>query len=147
MGSILYEQTELTNVHSNVTLNHGVIQLNPLTSQIYGGQKNGSVTVDTRPNPDDLCGQCQAHRRGREQTAVVALVGQETRSTARWPRPPNLTFATPASGDVVQTLNGTLGLNLTNGKLTKLDLVNELSKIGKFSGAGTRPRAIPASRR
>ncbi len=25
-------------MHSNVSLNHGVIQLNPLTAQIYGGQ-------------------------------------------------------------------------------------------------------------
>ena len=51
VGTIVYEQTVLTNVHSNVTLNHGVIQLNPLTAQIYGGQESGSITVDTRPNP------------------------------------------------------------------------------------------------
>ena len=41
----------LSNVKSNVNLNRGVIQLNPLTSQIYGGQQSGSVTVDTRLNP------------------------------------------------------------------------------------------------
>ena len=28
-----------------------MIQLNPLTSQVYGGQQSGSMTVDTRPNP------------------------------------------------------------------------------------------------
>src|SRR5271166_6247343 len=38
VGSILYQQTELTNVHANVQLNHGVITLNPLTSQLYGGR-------------------------------------------------------------------------------------------------------------
>src|SRR5208337_2200785 len=51
VGSILYEQLELTSVRSNVQLNHGVIQLNPLTSQICGGQEAGSVTIDTRQNP------------------------------------------------------------------------------------------------
>ena len=76
VGTIIYEQTVLTNVHSNVTLNHGIIQLNPLTSQIYGGQENGSVTVDTRAQSDDLRGQCQAHRRGCQQAAVVGLVGE-----------------------------------------------------------------------
>ncbi len=55
VGTITYEQSVLTNVHSNVSLNRGVIQLNPLTSQVYGGQQSGSITVDTRPNPDDLC--------------------------------------------------------------------------------------------
>ena len=32
-------------------LNRGIIQLNPLTSQVYGGQESGNITVDTRPNP------------------------------------------------------------------------------------------------
>src|SRR5208337_4871664 len=36
VGSILYQQTELTNVHANIQLYHGVIHLNPLTSQSYG---------------------------------------------------------------------------------------------------------------
>jgi len=51
VGTIVYEQTVLTGVRSTVALNHGIIQLNPLTAQIYGGQESGSVTVDTRPNP------------------------------------------------------------------------------------------------
>jgi len=46
----------------------------------------------------------------------------------------NQTFSTPASGDVTQTLNGPFAFTLTNGKLAKLDLMNELGKIGKFAG-------------
>jgi hypothetical protein len=46
----------------------------------------------------------------------------------------NVTFSTPASGDVAQTLNGTLTMTLANGKIMKLDLPGELSKIGKFGG-------------
>ena len=41
IGTIIYDRTELTNVHSNVILNHGVIELSPLTAQVYGGQING----------------------------------------------------------------------------------------------------------
>ena len=50
VGSIVYDKTNLTNVHSNVTLNHGVIQLSPLTGNVYGGQANGGITIDTRPS-------------------------------------------------------------------------------------------------
>ncbi|MDR3747950.1 MAG: AsmA family protein [Acidobacteriota bacterium] len=134
-GSILYEQTELTNVHSNVTLNHGVIQLNPLTAQIYGGQENGSVTIDTRPNPSTyavnakLTGVDANKMLSSISTVKDTLYGTLNANT-------NITFATPPSGDVVQTVNGMLILNLANGKLMKLDLLNDLSKIGQFSGGG-----------
>jgi hypothetical protein len=50
----------------------------------------------------------------------------------------NVTFSTPQSGDVAQTLNGVIAMNLANGKITKLDLVNELSKIGKFGGGAAK---------
>ena len=137
VGSILYQQTELTNVHANVQLNHGVIQLNPLTSQVYGGQENGSITIDTRPNPT-------AYAVNAKLTGVDANKLLSSLSTVKdtlygtLAASPNVTFATPPSGDIVPTLNGTLGLNLTNGKLTKIDMLNELSKIGKFSGGGAK---------
>src|SRR5271166_805399 len=137
VGSILYQQTELTNVHANVQLNHGVITLNPLTSQLYGGQENGSITIDTRPNP-------MTYAVNAKLTGVDANKLLSSLSTVKdtlygtLAASPNVTFTTPPSGDVTPTLNGTLGLNLTNGKLTKVDLVSELGKIGKFNGGGAK---------
>src|SRR5271165_6024477 len=137
VGSILYEQLELTNVRSNVQLNHGVIQLNPLTSQICGGQEAGSVTIDTRQNPTTYA--LNARLSGVDANKLLSsLSSAKDTLYGTLAASPNVTFATPPSGDVVQTLNGTLGLNLTNGKLTKVDLVNELSKIGKFGGGGAK---------
>ncbi len=59
----------------------------------------------------------------------------------------NQSFSTPASGDVTQTLNGPFSFTLTNGKLTKVDLVSEVSKIGKFGGgaAPAQEKATPQS--
>ncbi len=137
VGSILYEQTALTNVHSNVQLNHGVIQLNPLTTQIYGGQGAGSITIDTRQSTTTYA--VNAKLSGVDANKLLSSL-----STAKdtlygtLAATPNVTFATPPSGDIVPTLNGMLGLNLTNGKLTKVDLVNELSRIGKFGGGGAK---------
>ncbi len=137
VGSILYEQTELTNVHSQVQLNHGVIQLNPLTTQIYGGQGSGSITMDTRAATTTYA--VNAKLTGVDANKLLsALSSAKDTLYGTLAASPNVTFATPASGDVVSTLNGTLGLNLTNGKLTKVDLVSELSKIGKFGGGGAK---------
>lgn len=133
VGTITYEQTVLTNVHANVALDRGVIQLNPLASNIYGGQENGSVTVDTRPNPMTYAVNAKLTKVDANQLlSSVSSVKNTLYGTLG--ATTNISFATPPSGDVVQTLNGTMAINLANGKLMKLDLAGELSKIGKFGG-------------
>src|SRR4029077_16660302 len=49
VGSIVYNDLLLNNARSTVTLDHGIIKMNPLTADIYGGQETGSVTLDMRP--------------------------------------------------------------------------------------------------
>ncbi len=133
VGTVVYEQTVLTGVRSNVTLDHGMIQLNPLTAQIYGGQQNGSVTVDTRANPMIYTVNTKLTNVDANQllssvsTVKDTLYGTLTATT-------NVNFATPESGEIVQTLNGTMTMSLMSGKIMKLDLPGELSKIGKFNG-------------
>ncbi len=106
VGTITYQQSVLTNVKSNVSLNHGVIQLNPLTSQVYGGQQSGSITVDTRPNPMT----CAVNMKfsgvdANKMLSAVSSVKDTIYGTLA--ATTNVTFSTPASGDVAQTLNGT----------------------------------------
>ncbi len=137
VGTITYEQTVLTNVKSNVSLNRGVIQLNPLTSQVYGGQQSGSITVDTRPNPMTYAlnmkfSGVDANKMLSATSSVKDTVYGTLAATT------NLTFSTPASGDVAQTLNGTMNMTLANGKIMKLDLPGELAKIGKFGGVSPK---------
>ncbi len=137
IGTIVYEQTVLTNVHSNVSLNRGVIQLNPLTSQVYGGQQSGSITVDTRPNPMTYAVNAKltgvdANKMLSATSSVKDTVYGTLGATT------NITFSTPASGDVAQTLNGTMLMTLANGKIMKLDLPGELAKIGKFGGVSPK---------
>ncbi len=137
VGTVVYEQTVLTNLRSNVTLNHGIIQLNPLTAQIYGGQENGSVTVDTRVHPVTYAVTTKLTNVDANQllssvsTVKDTLYGGLTATT-------DVSFATPESGEIVQTLNGTMTMSLTNGKIMKLDLPGELSKIGKFGGVAPK---------
>ena len=39
----------LTNVHATCKLDRGVIQLSPLTADLFGGKQDGSLTLDLRP--------------------------------------------------------------------------------------------------
>jgi uncharacterized protein involved in outer membrane biogenesis len=137
VGTIIYDKTDLTNVHSNVSLNHGVIQLSPLTAQVYGGQINGTISIDERhPTPTFAV---NAKLSGADANKLMSAIANSPDTLyGSLAANINQTFATPPSGDVVQTLNGPFSFVLTNGKLTKVDLIAELSKIGKFGGAGAK---------
>jgi AsmA protein len=125
----------MSNVHSNVNLNHGVIQLNPLTGQVFGGQVNGAISMDMRRETASYA--VNAKLTGADANQLLTAVAN-TKDTLYGTMNANLnqTFSTPVSGDVTQTLNGPFAFTLTNGKLTKVDLVSELAKIGKFTGGG-----------
>ncbi len=140
-GTIHYQQMDLTNVRSNVTLNHGIIQLNPLSAQIAGGQEAGSITVDTRQPTTAFA--VNAKLTGVDANRLLSSISSVKDTVyGTLAANANITFSTPQSGDIVQTLNGPITLNLANGKITKIDLVNELSKIGKFGG--TTPKGYTA---
>jgi AsmA protein len=135
VGSLVYDRTTLTNVHSNVNLNHGVVQLNPLTGQVFGGQINGSITADFRHESSSFA--VNAKLTGADANQLLTAVANTKDSVyGTLNATMNQTFSTPASGDVAQTLNGPFSFTLSNGKLTKLDLVSELGKIGKFGTTG-----------
>jgi len=135
VGSLVYDRTVLTNVHSGVNLNHGIVQLNPLTGQVFGGQINGSITADLQHETSSFA--VNAKLTGADANQLLTAVGNMKDSVyGTLNANLNQTFSTPASGDVTQTLNGPFSFTLTNGKLAKLDLVNELGKIGKFGTTG-----------
>jgi len=141
VGSLVYDRTDLTNVHSNVNLNRGVMQLSPLTAQVFGGQISGSITADLRHEPSSFA--VNAKLSGADANQLLTAVANMKDSVyGTLNATMNQTFSTPASGDVAQTLNGPFSLTLTNGKLAKLDLVNELGKIAKFGGGGKGYTAV-----
>ncbi|HZD32586.1 MAG TPA: AsmA family protein [Candidatus Angelobacter sp.] len=136
VGSLIYDRTVVSNVKSNVNLNHGVIQLNPLTGQVFGGQINGSITADLRQATSSFA--INAKLNGADANQLLTAVAS-TKDTVYGTLNANMnqTFSTPALGDVTQTLNGPFQFTLSNGKLTKIDLVSELAKVGKFTGGST----------
>ena len=137
VGTIIYDRTDLTNVHSNVTLNHGVIELTALTAQVYGGQLDGIIAINERQPTATFNVNARLTKADANKLMSAAANANDT-LYGSISATINQTFATPPSGDVAQTLNGPFSFTLTNGKLTKVDLVHELSKIGKFGGGGAK---------
>lgn len=136
VANLVYDQLQLQNVNSNVALDHGVIRMSPITAQLYGGQQNGSIVVDTRPTPMDVqvstnlqhvdANQLLSSTTSLKQTLYGLLAANG-----------NTSFRIAGSQDIARTLNGKLALNLTNGKLAHIDMLNSLAQVAKFTGGST----------
>ncbi|HVP64506.1 MAG TPA: AsmA family protein [candidate division Zixibacteria bacterium] len=133
VGQILYNQLELQNVRTTVTLNRGVITLNPLTTMLYGGQANGSVAMDMRGastlyNVNLKTQNVDSNRLLAAVSNTKDVLYGQLASTIQ------AQFATsPNSSDIAQTLNGHVHMNLENGKLANVDMLQQLAAIGKFT--------------
>lgn len=133
-GTIRAQDIVLTNVHANCKLNRGLITLSPLSAGIFGGTENGTLTLDVRPaNP--LCS-VNAKFAGVDTNALLSAVSSAKNTLyGSLAADTNLRFALVSSNELPQTLNGTVGFNVTNGQLKNVNILNELSKVGKFLGS------------
>lgn len=133
-NTIKSQDIVLTNVRTNVTLNKGVIQLQPLTADLFGGKEAGSLTLDIRPAAP-LCA-INAKLSGVNTNSLLSAVSSVKNTLyGTLAADANVNFALVSSNDLPRTLNGTLGFNVANGELKNVNILNEISKVGKFVGA------------
>lgn len=142
IGTVQYDNLVLNNLRSNVTLDRGVIQLNPLTADLYGGKESGSVVIDVRPTPPVYSVNVKtANVDANKLLSAVSSVKQTLYGLLA--ANVNASFNATSANSIAHTLNGKLGINLTNGKLMNVDLLHELASVGKFlGGAGNASKGF-----
>jgi AsmA protein len=139
IGSVIYDQLVLNNLRSNVALDHGVVRIAPLTADVYGGQETGSVTIDTRPTPmtyqvDTKLNHVDANKLISSVSSIKQTLYGLLAANA------NTSFRAAPADQIARTLNGNLSLDLRNGRIVGMDLLNELASIGKFVGFNHAPQ-------
>ena len=131
VGSIVNDQIELKDARTTVSFDHGVIKMNPLVAKLFGGTHTGSITMDVSGQKSSYTinsklDNVDANQLISSTTSVKQLIfGLLTGAT-------NASFTGSSPNDIVKSLNGDLAINMRDGKLMRVDLVNELSMIGQF---------------
>ncbi len=135
-GQVQYDDLVVQNVKTNVAINRGVIMLNPVSAQSYGGTAAGSVTVETRGPKTQYNLTIKSQKVDVNQlmsalsSSKAVLYGQLTSNVQG-------NFSSAATGnDISKTLNGRASLGLADGKLTNVDVMNELAALAKFQSLG-----------
>ncbi|MFL6417311.1 MAG: AsmA family protein [Bryobacteraceae bacterium] len=125
------DEIVLSNVKASCKLDRGVVQLSPVTAELFGGKQEGSLTLDLRP-AKPLCS-IKSNLSGVDSNALLSAVssvrntlyGTLTANTA-------LSFVLGQSADLAKTLNGNVEFQIANGQLKNINILNEVAKIGKF---------------
>lgn len=143
-GSIIAKQVTLSNVQATCNLDHGLIKLSPLTSDLFGGKENGSITLDTRPAISVVA--VNAKLAGVDTNQLLsAMTSAKNTLYGALAADTNVNFRLAPNGDVAQSLNGDVSFKVTNGKIEHVNILNELSKIGKFVGGGSAAQGQPST--
>ena len=138
IGVIQYDDLLLNNVHSNVTLDHGLIKMNPVTADVYNGKENGAITIDMRPAQPVYTVNLKTDK--VDANKLISSVSDVKQTIyGMLASNVNASFSSSSSSNIARSLNGNMAIDLTNGKLMNLDLLHELASVGKFVGNGFGP--------
>jgi AsmA protein len=138
VGVIQYNDLLLNNAHANVTLDHGVIKMSPVTADVYGGKENGTITLDMRPAQPVYAVNLKTDK--VDANKLISSVSDVKQTLyGMLASDVNASFSSSSSDTIARSLNGNLAINLTNGKLMNVDLMHELAAVGKFLGSSFGP--------
>src|SRR5262249_16445857 len=130
--ALQYDNLTLSNIRSTIALDRGVVQMNPITADVFGGKQSGTMTIDVRPAQPVYSVKLTADKVDANKllSSVSSLnqilYGQLEANL-------NATFSSSSAEAIARGMNGNLELNLTGGRVMNLDLLHELSTVGKFA--------------
>jgi uncharacterized protein involved in outer membrane biogenesis len=130
-GSIQFDGLVLSNSRSTIALDHGLIRINPISADLFGGKQSGNITVDMRPAQPVYTVSLKTDK--VDANRLISSVSS-LKETLNGSLTANVTgtFSSNSAEAIARSFNGDLELNLSNGKLMNLDLLHELGEQGKF---------------
>ena len=142
-GTLTYDQLVLNDVKSTVILDRGVVRMAPINAAVYGGQETGSITVDLR-TPQTLYTVDLKLQRVDSNKLLSSVSSIKETLYGLLAANTQASFASVPNGtDIARTLNGKLSLNLGDGRLANVDILQQLSAIGKFQSLNKTAQNSP----
>ena len=140
VDKVIYERVTLSKVKATINFAKSILRLDPVTALLFGGQESGSVNVD-------LCGdtptyaikaklsKVDANQLLSATTSVKQVLSGTLDSTV------DLQFLGRPNEDIAKTLNGKVQFQMGQGRLSGVQILNEVANIGRFLGYSKRPES------
>lgn len=138
VGTVLYDQLQMTNARATAVFDHGIVRLQPFTAQVAEGTQTGSIVVDLHPAVPTYTVQGKLANIDSNKF-LTALSGMKDRLYGILGTNADVAFTAASSTDAAKSLNGRMDLNLNDGRLEGLSILEKLASIGKFVNAPNQP--------
>jgi AsmA protein len=135
IGELHLQQIVLKNVQTTCALEDGIIRLDPLTAEAYGGRHTGAVTIDTRAARTQYAVRSRLEAVDANQL-LAAFTAWKGALEGRLRMDTDVRFAPEPGQPPARSLNGVASFSLENGRLAGVDLLSEIAGLGKFLGFG-----------
>lgn len=137
VGSLQINEIVLKQVRADCSFDGGVLALAPLTAGVFGGKQTGAITVDLRSEPAAISvntkfDSVDANQLLSATTSLKQVIFGMLAATG------DASMRLLPGAEGTRTLNGKLGINLANGRLGGINLMNELATVGRFVGMTTK---------
>jgi hypothetical protein len=127
-GGIVLEDVKATVAYSGQQL-----RLEPFTARLFGGRHAGAVTADLARSPAALTLQSTFTNLEAAQLLAAASPRKNLVSGPVSGRL-DLAFSSAPGQPVARTLNGSAALQMANGRLHGVQMLNEMAAVGKLLG-------------
>jgi uncharacterized protein involved in outer membrane biogenesis len=136
INTLTYDQLQFNNVRSTLSLDHGIIRLAPVTATVASGQSTGNITLDARGPQTQIAVNMAVQKVNANQLLSSMSKMKDTLYGLLTSNLQGQLHTVPAGQDIASTLNGKVSLDLANGKLAHVDLLQQLSQIAGFQSLG-----------
>ncbi len=131
VGTMKMDRLVLTNVRTNLTLAGGQLRFDPLVANVYGGTHTGTIVVDQRrAQPvftlDSKLDKIDSGQLLEAVSSLKQLIGGPLSAQL------NFTVTPKPNEDIIKSLEGSIGLRFSEGKLYSMNLLGELGKFAQF---------------
>ena len=139
IGSLVINELILNQLTATCLLDHGVLTLEPLKAEMFGGGINGRIVADLRPAAPEITVKAKMEQvdANKLMSAVTpikqVLFGKFNADTD---------LKLTAGADMAKSLNGAIVLKLADGKFAGVNLINEIAKFAKFFGWNSQQPAF-----
>lgn len=141
IGKIQYSSFVLSKVKSECVLDKGLLKLEPLTAELFGGQQRGAIAVDMRPENAAYAVQTKFERVSANDL-MSATTNLKNLLFGLMAADGAITMNPKPGEEIAKSLNGRINLNLHEGRLSGISIVNEMAKVAKVLGFAQKAEPV-----
>ena len=133
IGALKVANVKSTNVRLDVKARNGLVNIAPLSANLYQGSMNGSVSVNAQATPSIAINQ---NLNGVNVAALTRDAADFDMLEGRGNIGMNLTMQGNTVGAMKKALNGTMSLNLADGAIKGINIARKLRDAQGMLGKG-----------